>query len=84
MGEDADEESTSREEHRRTLGNGLTTVAASSDTGQQVNHPRVQDLVTVLACQEIILGNGLNTDVIYGSLLSAMEMKSLLENRLLD
>ncbi|KAF4117845.1 hypothetical protein G5714_002398 [Onychostoma macrolepis] len=66
-----------------TLGNGLTTVAASSDTGQQVNHTRVQDLVTVLACQEIILGNGLNTDVIYGSLLSAMEMKkSLLENRL--
>ncbi|KAL1280943.1 hypothetical protein QQF64_015543 [Cirrhinus molitorella] len=44
------------------------------DTGQQVYQPRVQDLVTVLACQEPILADGLNTAVIYGVLLSAMEV----------
>ncbi|XP_059358619.1 C-type mannose receptor 2-like, partial [Carassius carassius] len=55
-----------------TLGNGLINGVAPSDTGQQINHPSVQDLVTVLACQEPILGNGLNTAVISSSLLSAM------------
>uniref|UniRef100_A0A8C1MG44 C-type lectin domain-containing protein n=1 Tax=Cyprinus carpio TaxID=7962 RepID=A0A8C1MG44_CYPCA len=54
-----------------TLGNGLINGVASSDTGQQVNH---QHLVTVLACQEPTLADGLNTAVINRVLLSAMEV----------
>lgn len=45
-------------------GNGLTNGASSLETGQKVNRPRFQDLVTVLACQQPILGNGLVKAVI--------------------
>ncbi|XP_056325541.1 uncharacterized protein LOC130238516 [Danio aesculapii] len=54
------------------------------DTGQQANHPRVQDLVTVSACQEMILGNGLHTAVTYSSLLSAMEITERLKSMELE
>ncbi len=55
--------------------------ATSSDTGQQVNHLRVQDLVTVLACQQPSLGNGFMKDVIYSVLLSAMDVSFFFLNK---
>jgi len=58
----------------RTLGNGLIGGISVLETGQQDNHPRVQDPETVSAWQQLILGNGLDTAVIYSNLLSAMEV----------